>query len=257
MPKSRRQKLVSLTKVAKKTREQKGAQIAEIQDNCEKWKYCWLFAVGNMRNAHLKTVRRLWKDSARMYFGRGAVMAKALGTTPEAEHRPGLSTLANQIKGQVGLFFTNSEPDEVIEWFKDFHQADFARAGNRATRTVVLPAGPILQHHSTPSEPFPHNEEPQLRKLGLATTMKRGVPTLEVPHRLCEKGKKLTAEQSQLLKLIGERMVEFKVGLMARWESASGEVMQIDDPAFSLEEGPVDEEGPDDAGPEDEGAMSE
>jgi mRNA turnover protein 4 len=175
-------------------------------------------------------------------------MAKALGTTPEEEHRSGLAPLARvshayypskllysfkppvqQIKGQVGLLFTDTEPQEVIEWFKDFHQPDFARSGNRAARTVILPAGPIMQHHSDPPEPFPHNEEPQLRKLGLTTIMRKGVPTLENPHKLCEKGKVLTAEQAQLLKLIGEKMVEFRVGLRARWDSATGEVEEVDD----------------------------
>jgi mRNA turnover protein 4 len=83
-------------------------------------------------------------------------MAKALGTTPEEEHRLGLSKLATyvlffilfshnsktiydpmqQIKGQVGLFFTDTKPQEVIDWFADFQQPDFARAGNTATRTV-------------------------------------------------------------------------------------------------------------------------
>jgi len=32
-------------------------------------------------------------SSARLFFGRGALMAKALGTTPEEEHRPGLAPL--------------------------------------------------------------------------------------------------------------------------------------------------------------------
>ena len=110
----------------------------------------------------------------------------------------------------------------MIEWFKDFHQPDFARSGNRASRTVILPAGPVMQHHSDPPEPFPHNEEPQLRKLGLSTVMRKGVPTLENPHKLCEQGKVLTAEQAQLLKLIGEKMVgipggaQGKVGLYNR-----------------------------------------
>jgi mRNA turnover protein 4 len=179
-------------------------------------------------------------------------MAKALGTTPEEEHRPGLALLAKvsdrtieytlfvlntfqQIKGQVGLLFTNTEPQEVIEWFKDFHQPDFARCGNRATRTVILPAGPIMQHHADPPEPFPHNEEPQLRKLGLTTIMRRGIPTLENPHKICEKGKVLTAEQSQLLKLIGEKMVEFRVGLRARWNSSTGEVEEVADPGVMLD----------------------
>ncbi|EIW81014.1 hypothetical protein CONPUDRAFT_123878 [Coniophora puteana RWD-64-598 SS2] len=227
MPRSKRAKIVSLTKVAKKTREDKSTLIEEVQQNIEKWKYCWLFEVGAMRNAYLKTVRKLWKDSARIFFGRGAVMAKALGTTVEEEHRPGLHKLAKQIKGQVGLLFTDSEPSEVTEWFDDFHPPDFARAGNLATRTVTLPAGPVLRVHSDPPEPFPHNEEPQLRKLGLGTVMKRGVPTLDAPHRVCAEGKPLTAEQAQLLKLIGERMVEFRVVMRARWEAESGEVTQV------------------------------
>ena len=33
-------------------------------------------------------------SSARLFFGRGALMAKALGTTPEEEHRPGMAPLA-------------------------------------------------------------------------------------------------------------------------------------------------------------------
>jgi len=236
MPKSKRAKLVSLTKVSKKTREQKNALMKEVQENADKWQYCWLFEVGNMRNAHLKIVRKLWKDSARIFFGRGAVMAKALGTTPEEEHRLGLHKLATQIKGQVGLFFTDSPPQEVVDWFADFQQPDFARSGNRATQTVILPAGPVMQQHSTPPEPFPHNEEPQLRKLGLRTTMNRGVPTLDTPHTVCEKGKTLTPEQAQLLKLIGIKMVVFRVGLRARWEAANGQVIQIEGQQIDEEE---------------------
>jgi mRNA turnover protein 4 len=84
--------------------------VAQLREHVDNWKYCWLFEVGSMRNAHLKTVRKLWKEyvlvvptysiptfknsSARIFFGRSAVMAKALGTTPEEEHRSGLHNLA-------------------------------------------------------------------------------------------------------------------------------------------------------------------
>ncbi|KAL4075237.1 ribosomal protein L10-domain-containing protein [Scleroderma yunnanense] len=228
MPKSRRSKVVSLTKVAKKTKEHKGALLANVQENSDKWKYCYVFSVGTMRNTHLKTVRKLWKDSARIFFGRAAVMAKGLGTTPEEEHRPGLHKLSQHIKGQVGLLFTNSGPQEVIEWFDNFRQPDFARAGNIASRTVTLPVGPVMRIHSDPPEPFPHNEVPQLRKLGLTTTLKKGVPMLETPHTICEKGKALTSEQAQLLKLIGEKMVVFRIALKARWDSETGVVTEME-----------------------------
>ena len=34
----------------------------QVRENADKWQYCWLFEVGNMRNAHLKVVRKLWKE---------------------------------------------------------------------------------------------------------------------------------------------------------------------------------------------------
>jgi mRNA turnover protein 4 len=134
----------------------------------------------------------------------------------------------------------------VTDWFADFHPPDFARAGNIAARTVALPAGPVLQRHSDPPEPFPHNEEPQLRKLGLHTSMNRGVPTLAAPQTVCEKGKKLTPEQARLLKLLGERMIEFRV-LRAWWSADTGELMEVEGLAAAVDdaasEGEDDEDG--------------
>jgi mRNA turnover protein 4 len=56
--------------------------------------------------------------------------------------------------------------------------------------------------------------------------MNKGVPTLTVPHTLCEKSKTLSSEQAQILKLMGLKMVTFRVGLLARWDSTTGEVVQ-------------------------------
>lgn len=124
----------------------------------------------------------------------------------------------------------------LLAWFDDFQQPDFARAGNIASRTVILPVGPVMREHSDPPEPFPHNEEPQLRKLGLTTTMNRGVPTLGSPHKLCSKGQVLTSEQAQLLKLIGVRMVVFRVRMKSRWTKETGEVVQIEGNELTAEE---------------------
>lgn len=93
-----------------------------------------------------------------------------------------------------------------------------------------------MRHHSDPPEPFPHNEDPQLRKLGLTTTMNRGVPTLTNPHKLCEKDKTLSSEQAQLLKLMGFKMVTFRVALLARWDSTTGEVVQIEGSGLTADE---------------------
>lgn len=176
-------------------------------------------------------------------------MAKALGSTAEEELKPGLhvvasvhcspilrpfrdSQLLQKLKGQVGLLFTDSTPQETVDWVDSFEKPDFSRAGSRATREVILPSGPIYMYND-PSSTFPASMDPQLRKLGLTTTLVKGVPSLGTPHLVCRKGDKLTAEQvsddlqirslpdlscqAQLLKLIGVQMSLFKVRLVGRW----------------------------------------
>ena len=66
--------------------------------------------------------------------------------------------------------------------------------------------------------------------------MQKGVPTLQEPHTVCKKGKPLTSEQAQLLKIIGIKMSVFRVRLKSRWDSTTGQVSQIEWEDFSPEE---------------------
>jgi len=229
MPRSKRAKLVSLTKTDKRvTRSHKEKFVAEIQEHAEKWKHLYLLRVGNMRNSALKIVRDQWKGTARLFFGRTRVMAVALGTSEDNECRSGMHTVSNHLQGQVGLFFTDYPPDEVEAWFDDFSKPDFARSGNKATDTIKLPVGPIVQYNDATST-FPSSMDPQFRKLGLTTVLKRGVPSLEYEHIICKKGDILTPEQAQLLKLVGVQMAVFKVTLAGRWSEKEGYIRMAND----------------------------
>ena len=135
----------------------------------------------------------------RIYLGRNGVMRKALGSTVEDEYRQGSHKIGTALTGDVGLLFTNSEPAVVIDWFKDFTRPDFARTGNVAPQAVVIPVGPIMMSDTV----APHSIEPQLRKLGMATKLVKGVPTLDVEHTICKKGETLEPNQVNLLKLFG------------------------------------------------------
>jgi len=104
------------------------------------------------------------------------------------------------LEGSRGLLFTDEAPDVVSEWFASFQKADFARTGNKATETFSLPLGPVLIN----DEPAAHSLEPQLRKLGLSTSLLRGVPTLTAPHTVCTEGDTLNPNQVNLLKLFGK-----------------------------------------------------
>lgn len=63
MPKSKRAKVVHMTQVAKKTREDKDQLFQNIRDALPEYQHCFVFSIDNMRNNHLKDVRHEMSDS--------------------------------------------------------------------------------------------------------------------------------------------------------------------------------------------------
>ncbi|XP_054078491.1 mRNA turnover protein 4 homolog isoform X1 [Rissa tridactyla] len=260
MPKSKRDRKVSLTRTPRKGLEAKQALIAELRRCVDTYKYIFVFSVANMRNNKLKDVRNAWKHS-RIFFGKNKVMMVALGREPSSEYKENLHKVSKHLRGEVGLLFTNRTREEVDEWFSRFKEVDFARAGNKAMYTVSLDTGPLEQ--------FPHSMEPQLRQLGLPTALKKelispsflgctavcmerhqlpravfvglsgigepvprglvpaGVVTLLSDYEVCKEGDVLTPEQARVLKLFGYEMAEFKVTIKFLWNSETGDFQKL------------------------------
>lgn len=230
MPKSKRNKPYSLTEAKKKGFGLKSKLLQDVRNCVDKHEYAFVFSVRDMRNSKLKDVRTLWEGS-RFFFGKNRVMSIALGIKPESEYREQLHKLSSRIKGGVGLFFTSENLDKVLKWFNGYQEIDFARAGNKATHDVTLSAGPLTQ--------FQHTMEPQLRQLGLPTTMEKGVITLISDYEVCKEGAVLTPEQCQILKHLAIPMSVFRITLLCYWHketssfhslsSEEGEIAQEDD----------------------------
>lgn len=142
MPKSKRERVVSLTQTDKKGREGKENLYRSIRESLDAHRYAWVFSVENMRNTYLKDVRAQWSDS-RIFLGRTKVMAKAIGTTAADEYVDNIHPLARFLKGTVGLLCTSHPPDLVETWFGDYSKTDFARAGTRSPITFTVPAGAV------------------------------------------------------------------------------------------------------------------
>ncbi|GAA5951164.1 hypothetical protein JCM3765_002404 [Sporobolomyces pararoseus] len=206
MPRSKRDKVVALTEVKKKGREVKGALIDSVRESADQFSYLWVFQVEHMRNNLLQEVRAAWKGS-KIFLGRNAVMRKGLGSNKEEECRLGVSKISNLLEGNRGLLFTDESPQVVLEWFESFRKQDFARTGNVVDETFSLPEGPIKINEDL----APHSLEPQFRKLGLSTSLMRGVPTLLTPHTVCKKGDTLNPNQVNLLKLFGKTFATFQM----------------------------------------------
>ncbi|KNC99539.1 uncharacterized protein SPPG_04929 [Spizellomyces punctatus DAOM BR117] len=221
MPKSKRAKVVHLAKTEKKTRLHKTALVESIHTALTTHSHIYVFSVANMRNTFLKDVRAE-RSNDRFFFGRNKVMAKALGTTAEEEEREGLHLISERLVGDVGLLFSNEGPEDVKKFFDDYVKADYARSGCVATETVQLPEGKVMRGE----EGFPHNMEPQLRALGMPTSLVNGVVTLRSEYTICKAGDVLTPDQAQLLKHFYIQQADFQVKITCHWYDGKFEELE-------------------------------
>lgn len=182
MPKSKRSKTYHLTQVDKKTREDKEQLFQNIRETVPKFAHCFVLSFDNMRNNHLKDVRREMSDSRydhqclslslfaysttfessphistgrggffikltlplyRIFFGKTKLMSRALGTSPSDAIAEGIHRLSPFLTGSVALLFTNREPAAISEYFSNFTPVDFARAGAIAGSEFVIPPGVV------------------------------------------------------------------------------------------------------------------
>ncbi|KAI8505936.1 mRNA turnover 4 [Branchiostoma belcheri] len=234
MPKSKRDKKISLTSTRKKGLELKRNLVDQIRECVDQYTRIFTFSVENMRNSKLKEVRTIWKHS-RFFFGKNKVMSVALGRGPEDEYRENLHKVSLRLRGQTGMFFTNKTKEEVVDWFAQYQLKDFARSGNKAVSTVVLFEGPLPQ--------FSHSMEPQLRQLGLPTKLERGEITLISDHTVCTEGDVLTPEQARILKLLDTPMVNFHITLDSVWSNdGTFELLEREDSLTAENEGLEEDE---------------
>ncbi|XP_076282650.1 ribosomal protein LP0-like [Lasioglossum baleicum] len=220
MPKSKRDKKISLTKTSKKGLVLKQQIVEDVRNCVERYTKIFLISVDNMRNNKLKDLRGEWKDS-RFFFGKNKIIALALGKSPENEVAEGLHKLSAALRGQCGLLFTNRPKKQVLEWMESYEEADHARSGFVVNETVVLSEGPMPE--------FPHSIEPHLRQLGMPTALQKGVVTLIKEYTVCKKGQTLTPEQARILKLLDRPLATFKLTPLGVFSKKHGYKQLVED----------------------------
>ncbi|KAE8750052.1 hypothetical protein FOCC_FOCC003176 [Frankliniella occidentalis] len=219
MPKSKRDKKISLTNTAKKGLQFKQQSVEEVRKCVDSYERIFVFSVENMRNGKLKDLRDDWKKDSRFFFGKNKVMQLGLGKSKEDEPHLNLHRLSKQLIGQCGLLFTNRSKQEVVDFFETFTAPDYARSGFVSTEEIILPEGPLPD--------FAHSLEPHLRQLGMPTSLQKGVITLVKDYTVCKKGTVLTPDQARILKLMGRQMAEFRVTLKCMWDKDGGKIKKF------------------------------
>ena len=170
MPKSKRERKVTLSKTAKKGRDRKGAIMEEVRGCVDSYTNLFVFSSQNMRNTALKDVRAQLRTS-RIFYGRNKLMAAALGRGASEEYRDGLSQVAQSLLGgDTGLIFTNETHESVRRCLKSAQVPEYARSGFEATRDVTLEPPPGW-HVCHPGPFVPDGSLLRLRLFVLASSL--------------------------------------------------------------------------------------
>jgi mRNA turnover protein 4 len=194
--------------------------VENLRDALDGHAHAYVFTYANMRTSHFKDMRSELAGAARFFLGKNRVMQKALaGADGADEHRPGLASLAADLRGPVGLLLTSKPRAEVEAFFAAHAAPDYARAGAVADRDVVVPRGKLE---------LPHTMVDELRKLGMTgLKLDKGVPTLPLAYTICSSGESLTPEQCRLLKHFGHQLSVFRLRLVSQWTAAGGAYERI------------------------------
>lgn len=229
MPRSRKNKTVSLTKTKKKGLESRQSLIQKIRESVDAYERIFLLSIANMRATCLAEIRSDLKKS-RMYFGKNKVMIVAMGRTAAEAYAPNIENICDNLTGQMGILFTDQSEEEVINYFESKATPEFARTGHVASHTVIVSADRFPQ--------LSHAIEPHLRQLGLPTKLEKGIIHVTQDFVAAKKGSPVTAEQARILKLFGYQLTEFKVVVTAAWDKETGAFRKFDLPAESAPNDP-------------------
>lgn len=208
---SKRNKLVSLTKVKPKGKEHKQKLVGKTHELLESFPNVLVFQFQNFKTQPFQQVREHFTDS-KFLLGKASVLKKALEETPH-------SKLSDHLAGNCGLIFTKGDPQELVNFFKDWKVETKLNPGQEASETVLVPQGKgSFKKHS-------HTIEPYLRKLGLPTRLDSGEVEILEDFVVCKAGQQLTPAQCRILKLLGMQYGEMKVFVKA--VSSSGNYYPI------------------------------
>eukprot|EP01057_Protomagalhaensia_wolfi_P000477 Protomagalhaensia_wolfi_Nauph_80__476@NODE_1267_length_1622_cov_400_415666_g976_i0_p1_GENE_NODE_1267_length_1622_cov_400_415666_g976_i0NODE_1267_length_1622_cov_400_415666_g976_i0_p1_ORF_typecomplete_len230_score60_34RL10P_insert/PF17777_1/2_1e19Ribosomal_L10/PF00466_20/7_7e17Ribosomal_L10/PF00466_20/7_7e02Lactamase_B_5/PF14597_6/0_04_NODE_1267_length_1622_cov_400_415666_g976_i07171406 len=225
MPKAKRARVVNFTKVAKKGKEHKAAQISKIQENLATTKYAHVITIQNSSSEILQQVRQTLKPG-QLINCKWRLIRVALGQSPESAIEDNIWKLAALVTGDCALLLTNENAKTVKEKLAQHTTPRYALAGTPATETVTLAAG------AETFQGFTSSMEPMLRKLGLPTLLKDGQILLIGDYTVCKEGEPLSVNAAKILRHLGHRnadayqMGKFEMQLKATWDKKSKKVTQ-------------------------------
>ena len=93
MPRSKRNKVVTLTKVNSKGRDLKSTMVATLQASMDEFSNLFHLKFENLRSSRMRGIRMDWRES-KLFLGKNSVAKIALGRTEEEEYKENLHLIS-------------------------------------------------------------------------------------------------------------------------------------------------------------------
>ncbi|EZG43307.1 putative mRNA turnover 4-like protein [Gregarina niphandrodes] len=214
MARSRKAKVVPLTKVGKKVGMDRKLEIADkIRAAVAQNRFTYVVEMSHFKTEQIQRVRESLKPGT-MFMARSRIMQVALGVTAATSAAENIYKLSGLIEGRDPcVVCCGKSPEELSSLFLGERMDTYAKAGDVVEETVVIPEG------KDSLSQFQFNMEPLFRKLGVPTVLDNGTIVVLTDFVICAAGETLDSNKARLLKLLDYKLAKSQCKLKGYYDN--------------------------------------
>lgn len=201
---------------------QKARQVEEIKKLLTQYKVIGIASLEKVRAFQLQELKRKLEKDVLMKVFKNTLVKRAIDELGD----PRLKKLEEYLTGSNVFLFTNINPFKLAILLEKSKVKALAKAGDRASFDVVVPAGntglppgPIISQFST---------------VGIPTRIESGSVWINKDTLVCRKGEVISLQLANILSKLGIKAVELGLSLKVVYDD--GVIITEEDLAIDLEE---------------------
>ena len=167
--------------------EKKALYFKKVEQLFKEYSKILVVSIDNVSSALMQKTRHALRGKAVLLMGKNTLLRRAMSNVKNV---PGLQSLSNALRQNVGLVFTNSELSEVKELIAENKVSAPAKPGQIAPVDVVIPKG------NTGLDP---SQTTFLQALSIATKITKGTIEILNDVKVLSKGDKVGSSEAALL----------------------------------------------------------
>jgi len=169
-----------------------------------------VICVDNVGSKQMSDTRHELRGKAQILMGKNTVIRKILRREMKAD--PGLGSLLEKIRGNIGFIFTNGDLIELRDKVLEKQDPAPAKTGQIAPCDVYIEPGP------TGLDP---GQTAFFQALNIATKINRGAIEIIARVKMCEEGVKVSASAAGLLAKLNMKPFSFGIKVLYVYEGGS------------------------------------